>query len=389
MTDLAKRVLDIAYSTERHSPERATLYEVADTLEKRMGSHDELIKKLRKGLSASAGFVRDSKDPAAIQAMWSAIDAVEEVEDVLASRPGTVEEGEYSALIRNLRSPYIKREWMEAAAKAIEHLSAREPAKTTQGAEDLEPYRPCVIENKDSGISEFLLHDRAGVYCCTSDNTVAAILDIETRALIGFAWLTKHPPASFAAALSEAQPAPTPFLTADLEDGATEESEWIVKVLRSLAAQLGVVNDFYFPLLSAAQHIETEPMNPREEAKDAPIAASIPAIAPSETASATSEPAVLPEPTEEPDISHVDLCRLSQVFNRIARLDTLQDYRINEWLKEQLAARSTQSLADRASVRQRAMEECIKWLEDAGHYDAASLVRNQVASARATEGSER
>ncbi len=39
-----------------------------------------------------------------------------------------------------------------------------------------------------------------------------------------------------------------------------------------------------------------------------------------------------------PEISHDDICRLSRSFNENARLDTPQDYRINEWLKTRIAA---------------------------------------------------
>jgi hypothetical protein len=49
-----------------------------------------------------------------------------------------------------------------------------------------------------------------------------------------------------------------PRLTAEFEnpDDKTPEREWHAKVLRLLAQQLGVMNDFYFPLLGAAQLLE-------------------------------------------------------------------------------------------------------------------------------------
>lgn len=45
-----------------------------------------------------------------------------------------------------------------------------------------------------------------------------------------------------------------PRLTAQLEDDAAigKQVEWHAAALRCLAAQLGVTNDFYFPLLGAA-----------------------------------------------------------------------------------------------------------------------------------------
>lgn len=53
-----------------------------------------------------------------------------------------------------------------------------------------------------------------------------------------------------------------PFLTADLEDAATGKEEdaavWYAKALRSLAAQLGLGNDFFYPLIGAAQILETK-----------------------------------------------------------------------------------------------------------------------------------
>lgn len=54
----------------------------------------------------------------------------------------------------------------------------------------------------------------------------------------------------------------TPFLPADLEDAATGKEEdaaaWYAKALRSLASQLGLGNDFFYPLLGAAQILETK-----------------------------------------------------------------------------------------------------------------------------------
>jgi hypothetical protein len=46
-----------------------------------------------------------------------------------------------------------------------------------------------------------------------------------------------------------------PVLPADLEDSG-ETSDWNAKVLRELARQLGFGNDFYYPLLGAAQQFE-------------------------------------------------------------------------------------------------------------------------------------
>src|SRR6185436_1073691 len=40
-------------------------------------------------------------------------------------------------------------------------------------------------------------------------------------------------------------------------------------------------------------------------------------------------------------LSHDDYCRLSRLFNEHAALDGGQDYRINEWLKGQIAAALT------------------------------------------------
>lgn len=37
------------------------------------------------------------------------------------------------------------------------------------------------------------------------------------------------------------------------------------------------------------------------------------------------------------NLSHEDMCRLSRLFNERADLSGQQDYRINEWLKEQIA----------------------------------------------------
>jgi len=52
-----------------------------------------------------------------------------------------------------------------------------------------------------------------------------------------------------------------PFLPNDLMDApvdATPSTEWHVKALRSLAAQLTMVNDFYFPLLGAARLLDDQ-----------------------------------------------------------------------------------------------------------------------------------
>jgi len=48
-----------------------------------------------------------------------------------------------------------------------------------------------------------------------------------------------------------------PFLTADLEDDdKMSPEEWTVKALLLLAKQLGVGNDFYFPLIGAVSLIK-------------------------------------------------------------------------------------------------------------------------------------
>lgn len=52
---------------------------------------------------------------------------------------------------------------------------------------------------------------------------------------------------------------PEPMLTVDLEDAEEATTEWSVKMPQVLAAQLGVGNDFYFPLLGVAKHLELEP----------------------------------------------------------------------------------------------------------------------------------
>lgn len=53
-----------------------------------------------------------------------------------------------------------------------------------------------------------------------------------------------------------------PFFTADLEPTEDEQPVdvrvYFPAVLRSLAAQLGVGNDFYYPLIGAANLIESK-----------------------------------------------------------------------------------------------------------------------------------
>jgi hypothetical protein len=50
-----------------------------------------------------------------------------------------------------------------------------------------------------------------------------------------------------------------PFIPADLEELRNkDDTQSLAKLLYSLARQLGVTNDFYFPLLSAAKHLELE-----------------------------------------------------------------------------------------------------------------------------------
>ena len=43
---------------------------------------------------------------------------------------------------------------------------------------------------------------------------------------------------------------------------------------------------------------------------------------------------------EKFELSYLDLCRLSQAFNRDANLAEPGDYRINEWLKQEIACRT-------------------------------------------------
>jgi hypothetical protein len=43
---------------------------------------------------------------------------------------------------------------------------------------------------------------------------------------------------------------------------------------------------------------------------------------------------------EKFELSYLDLRRLSQAFNRDANLDEPGDYRINEWLKQEIACRT-------------------------------------------------
>ncbi len=50
-----------------------------------------------------------------------------------------------------------------------------------------------------------------------------------------------------------------PRLSISLEDSEDFSSDWTTAALRELARQLGTANDFYFPLLGAARHIELEP----------------------------------------------------------------------------------------------------------------------------------
>lgn len=59
------------------------------------------------------------------------------------------------------------------------------------------------------------------------------------------------------AELLAAQPkVPEPFLPAFLEDIAdSTDADWNAKALEELASQLGVMNDYYYPLIGAAQEI--------------------------------------------------------------------------------------------------------------------------------------
>ena len=51
---------------------------------------------------------------------------------------------------------------------------------------------------------------------------------------------------------------PEPRMPSDLEDpnGVVPKNEWHAKALRVLAMQLGVPNDFFYPLLGAAQLLD-------------------------------------------------------------------------------------------------------------------------------------
>lgn len=44
-------------------------------------------------------------------------------------------------------------------------------------------------------------------------------------------------------------------------------------------------------------------------------------------------------------MTHEDFCRLSRAFNEVANLGLTQDYRINEWLKRQIAAAQASPIA--------------------------------------------
>lgn len=52
---------------------------------------------------------------------------------------------------------------------------------------------------------------------------------------------------------------PEPFLTAELEnfaeDGTLASHEWCAQALEELARQLGIANDYYFPLIGSAQKL--------------------------------------------------------------------------------------------------------------------------------------
>ena len=52
---------------------------------------------------------------------------------------------------------------------------------------------------------------------------------------------------------------PEPFLPADLEEAAGDEREIYAKCLRALAGQLGVGNDFFYPLIGSAGLLEKNP----------------------------------------------------------------------------------------------------------------------------------
>ena len=51
---------------------------------------------------------------------------------------------------------------------------------------------------------------------------------------------------------------PEPFLPPDLmtDDDSSDKSDWHERALLSLATQLGVGNDFYYPLLGAASKLK-------------------------------------------------------------------------------------------------------------------------------------
>ena len=53
-----------------------------------------------------------------------------------------------------------------------------------------------------------------------------------------------------------------PFLPAQLEDdepaNEAEAREWTARALNELAVQLGIMNDYYYPLIGAAQMLRGE-----------------------------------------------------------------------------------------------------------------------------------
>ena len=51
---------------------------------------------------------------------------------------------------------------------------------------------------------------------------------------------------------------PEPMMGDDMLREAKDETEWGAKMLRELARQLTVRNDFYYPLLGVARHLELE-----------------------------------------------------------------------------------------------------------------------------------
>jgi hypothetical protein len=71
--------------------------------------------------------------------------------------------------------------------------------------EMLEPYKPCVIDYADSGISEFMLRDCAAIYHWLPSNSSCVMLEMHTGEIVGFAWYTKQPPSGLSEVISSVQ----------------------------------------------------------------------------------------------------------------------------------------------------------------------------------------